>query len=208
MAWKLIKVFTLATIVAVCVRFFFIEDFRVVSDSMTPSLLPGDLVFISKSAYSLYIPFSNYEWFHVRRPKAFEIAAFNLPASNPDSFVKRVVALAGDRVEIRKGILKINGMAATYAPIKNGYAANAFLENWGQKSYPILWTPEKIPDYGPVDVPTNHFFALGDNRNNSLDSRSWGPVPYTCLKGKVGLVWASLDERGGFRPKRTGTWIQ
>lgn len=152
----------------------------------------------------MYLPFSNYEWFHLNRPQPFEIVAFNLPTSNQDSFVKRVVAVAGDRVEIKKGILKINGKGPAY----DRDTSNTYFENWGSKRYRVIWNSDKILDYGPVDVPANHFFALGDNRENSLDSRTWGPIPYTCLKGKVGLVWASLDSSGSFRVNRIGTWIQ
>ena len=68
--------------------------------------------------------------------------------------------------------------------------------------------PGNIPDYGPVVVPENNFFALGDNRVDSIDSRTWGPVPYSCLKGGVKLVWLSLNERGSIRENRIGTLVR
>ncbi len=183
----------MATATALFVRVFIIEDYRIASNSMFPNLEIGKLIFVSKSSFSLKLPFSSYEVIKFSRPKRSEIVAFSLPEKGHMTYVKRVVALAGDRVEIKSGNLYVNGELAKYqktSPSERQLAESdsnivqveQLLET---KPYKILIEKDKLPNYGPIDIPPNHFFALGDNRLESVDSRSWGPVPYSYLKGKV-----------------------
>lgn len=182
------KLFFFATVAALAVRLFIVEDYRIASSSMAPRLLRGDLVFIFKGAFNIRLPFSTYEVFKIRRPQRGEIVAFTLPDRGLDTFVKRVVGLEGDQIEIRNGVLYINQVASKYTPEKE----QLFVEEsaLGGK-YQVFWDSQKLKDFGPINVPKNHFFALGDNRIESIDSRAWGPVPYSCLKGKLGFVWLS-----------------
>ena len=161
------KSFLIATATALVVRLFVIEDFRISSESMTPNLLKGDLILVSKSAFNLRLPFSSFELFRT---------------------------------------LWINGeMAET----QESSESNQILEKWPSgRSYQITKGKSPLADYGPVDVPADHFFALGDNRSDSVDSRKWGPVPYSCLKGRVALVWMSVGSSGGVRPSRWLSAIQ
>lgn len=198
---SIFSLFLLATFSALSVRLFFIENYRIISNSMEPTLLSGDLVFVMKSAFNIRFPFSTYEIVKFKRPVPGEVVAFILPDHGNETFVKRVVASSGDRVEIKNGRILINDKEVKYAisvlindregkhnvskePVGTGLA----LETLGtSQTHQVLLG--KTPDYGPIDVPENHFFALGDNRLDSIDSRTWGPVPYSCLKGKVSLVW-------------------
>ena len=199
---RYLGVFLWATGIALAIRLFLLEDYRVLSDSMTPSLLSGDLVFVSKAHYNFRLPFSSFEIFKVRRPKRGEVAVFALPDNGLQTYIKRVVAIEGDEVSIRNGELFINGKSAWASP---GATAQESLD--GGDPYSILWEKDRVPDYGPVLVPQDHFFALGDNRAGSLDSRSWGPVPMSCLKGKVSLIWMSLGPQG-IRSDRIGRWVR
>ncbi|MFM8269398.1 MAG: signal peptidase I [Pseudomonadota bacterium] len=182
------KYFLVATLTALTVRLFIVEDFRISSNSMSPNLLKGDLILVSKSAFNLRLPFSSFELFRTGKPNRSDIVAFSVPEQGTDTYVKRIVALGGDRVEIKDGVLWINGEMAQ-----------------GEN----LPKDEKVlADYGPVDIPADHFFALGDNRSDSVDSRVWGPIPYSCLKGKVALVWLSVSGSGSLRPNRWLSAIQ
>lgn len=199
-----LSLFLIATVAALGVRFLILEDFRVSSDSMFPTLLKGDLVFVSKSAFNLRLPFSSYELLSFKSPARGSVVAFTLPERGLDNFVKRVVAVEGDRVMIQNGVLHVNEQPAEYVVQEKGLVEEK--TPWG--SYHIVWEQEKVKDYGPVDVPKGHFFALGDNRLDSVDSRTWGPVPYSCLRGKVTLVWLSMAANGNILGNRIGLWVQ
>ena len=198
-----VRMFIVATAIALAVRLFVVEDYRIVSDSMAPGLLGGDLVFVSKSAFNLRLPFSTYELARLRTPRRGEVVAFTLPDRGGQTFVKRVVALEGDKVSMRENRLEVNGVFAGYRT-----EADALLEtNADGVTYPVAGGKATAKDYGPVEIPAGHFFALGDNRADSVDSRSWGPVPLSCLKGRVALVWLSLDDAGHLRRGRAGLWV-
>lgn len=181
------RLFFIATLSALLVRLFFIEDYRIKSNSMFPTLWVGDLTFVSKLAFNIRVPFSTYEIIKFKRPDRNEVVAFTLPDKGNDTFVKRVVGLEGDTIQIKDNQLLVNGEVVT----------NPFPQD-----------NSPVPNYGPVDVPKDHFFAMGDNRADSIDSRKWGPVPYSCLKGRVVLVWLSLADNGTPRPGRFGTIVQ
>ena len=175
----LIKLFSIATVTALSVRLFLIEDFRIASNSMFPNLKVGQLIFVSKSSFSIKVPFSSYEIIKFARPERSEVVAFHLPQKSNVTHVKRVVAVAGDRVEIKEGNLYVNDQLALIQNVgeesRNIASAEADLqmEKLGRKQpYWIHLAKVKASDYGPVDIPPNHFFVLGDNRSDSVDSRS------------------------------------
>jgi len=211
-----VRVFLIATLTALIVRLCVVEDYRIASTSMYPTLWQGDLVFVVKSAYNLRIPFSSYEIFKFRRPKVGEVVAFSLPDRGIQTFVKRVVGVEGDRIEIKEGVLHVNGIAAVYQPFREE-ASEKPADTLGERTWEdlgggtlhqIQWDSKETKNYGPVDVPPGHFFAMGDNRPASVDSRVWGPVPYSCLKGQVKLVWLSVGAEKGIRQDRIGYWVK
>ena len=188
----MIKLFVIATASALFVRLFVVENYRIASNSMFPNLKTGELIFVAKSAFSIKLPLSSYEVFKVARPKRSDIVAFSLPQKGETTHVKRVVAIAGDRVEIREGNLFVNDKPSDYQQMNSEVRGLASAESKleleqveGSQPYQVQMDRQMMANYGPIDVPTNHFFVLGDNRVESIDSRTWGPVPYSCLKGKV-----------------------
>jgi len=204
-----IKIFLVATVVALSLRLFVIEGYRVVSDSMTPVLAWGDFVLVSKFSYSLKVPFSDYEIIKIRKPSHGEVVAFSLPDIRGAVYVKRVVALEGERVEIKDGQLTIQRTPAEHRTLSDGALDGSFVEERIGNShwFTVRITPEAKYHYGPVDVPPGHFFVLGDNRSDSRDSRVWGPVPFSSLKGRANFIWLSLTRTTGLQWDRMGKFI-
>jgi len=199
------RVFVFATLCALFVRLVLLEGFRITSGSMYPTLFAGDLVFVSKSAFNIHVPFSNFALITLRAPERGEVVVFSLPDQSLETMVKRVVASEGDRVAFQDGTLYVNDVAAQYQPLKS---RPLYVEKFPWSSYPVQ-KPEQAPkDFGPVEVPKGHFFALGDNRTDSVDSRVWGPIPNSCLKGRVALVWLSISSAGKVIRDRIGLWVQ
>jgi signal peptidase I len=194
----------IATVAALAVRLFLVEDYRISSDSMSPVLEDGDLVFVNKLAYNIRLPFSTYEVVKFRRPRPSVVVTFTLPDRPLETFVKRVVAVEGDKVEMRNGHVVVNGVELHYEA-DPAHPDRSFEQGAGAR-YSIQRETAPQP-YGPVDVPRGYFFALGDNRPSSIDSRAWGPVPYSCLKGRVSLVWLSLDANASLRKERRALWV-
>ncbi len=210
-----IKLFLVSTFCALMFRLFVVEDYRIVSNSMFPTLLVGDLTFVSKSAFNIRVPFSSYEVIKFDRPGRGEIVAFTLPDKGVDTFVKRVVGIEGDKIQVKNHQLLVNGQPLQYSDSPMGTTLHPIdktkfiLEtNPAKIAYTIQVNESVLNDYGPVDVPKGHFFAMGDNRGDSVDSRMWGPVPYSCLKGRLAMVWLSLTENGAIRFSRFGTLVR
>jgi signal peptidase I len=175
MKLNLKKTFIIATFFALVVRGFVIENFRIASNSMTPNYPVNTWVFANKLAYSIRIPFSHYVIFNLGTPKAGEVVVFSVPEKGNDSYIKRIVATEDQTVQIKEGKVFINNKVLINEQ-GTEYNINAHykIENY-----------ENLKDFGPVVVPARHFFALGDNRADSIDSRIWGPIPNSYLKGRV-----------------------
>ena len=165
---------------------------------MKPNLLSGDLLLVSKFNYAIRVPFTSIEFFRFRSPAPGEVVVFALPELGMESFVKRVVALEGDTVSIKNSILSVNGETAGYLenPERKGLKQETIN---GQPARWIIPQSGKDGDYGPALVPRGHFFVLGDNRGESRDSRRWGPVPMSYVRGKAWMVWLSLAPTGSTR---------
>lgn len=188
---KILKAFFLSTLFALSIRLFLIEDYRITSNSMAPTLFKGDLVLVYKAAFNLRLPYSNFELLRTGTPQRSDIVAFSLPDEPSQAFIKRIIAVGGDKVEIKEGELWINSTKLEYQTI--GSAQDQFQEEFpsGKRNLVSL-NKESLKNYGPIDIPSGHFFVLGDNRNESIDSRIWGPLPVSCLKGKLAWTWFSF----------------
>jgi signal peptidase I len=174
-----------------------VADWNIVpSGSMNPTIIEGDRIFVNKLAYGLRVPFTTWYVGQWAEPARGEVVIFRSPADG-ERLVKRVVAVAGETVELVDNQLFINGQPATYrmptftprgAPIVG-------TEQTSGGIHPLLITPG-VPsrrNFGPVTVPAGHCFVLGDNRDNSADSRYIGFVPYDYITGRSSTVLLSLD---------------
>jgi signal peptidase I len=186
-------------------------DWNVVpTGSMNPTIVEGDYVVVNKLAYDLKIPFLGWKLFRWGGPQRGDIVVFDPPGER-DRFVKRVVGVPGDRLELRDNRLFINGRPARYAPLKPGWkdasdsGAWLGLEVIAGKSHEIQLSADgsEHASFGPVVVPPGHYFMMGDNRDNSKDSRYFGFVARERIVGRVGRVLLSLDPLLGQQPRWT-----
>jgi signal peptidase I len=156
-------------------RTFVVQAYQIPSSSMENTLLVGDFLIANKFIYGPHLPFTSYK-LKGRDPKRGEIVIFLSPADNKD-YIKRVVGLPGEQVEIRENEVFIDGKLLE--------------EEYVRLDGPA--PPES--NYGPITVPEGHYFVLGDNRNKSYDSRFWGPLDESLLRGKAELIHWSWDGR-------------
>jgi signal peptidase I len=194
------RVLFLAVLFALFVRSYIFTAYKVPSSSMQPTLKPGDFIFCSRLSYKWPVFFQDQSEDQVV-PKRGELVVFTY-ASQPGIFyVKRVIGLPGDRIEIKNGRLIINGQSLTYIPLNdekndnpNPEIFDLYHEQYGETQWRVIFQKKtELKSFGPLIVPPGEVFLLGDNRDTSDDSRYWGAVPLTQLTGKVAIIWLSLD---------------
>lgn len=212
----------LTIFVALTFRAFVAEAYSIPSGSMIPTLQVGDRIFVNKFVYGLRVPLWGRK-FGARSPSAGEVIVFVHPKTG-DDLIKRVAAVAGDTVELRGGELWVNGVATARrrSPEKCGFVdydehddcwwrgeCDAWHETLGKSDFTTLTLPGRgSSTTPPVRVPDGHVFVLGDNRDNSSDSRYWGFVPLDHIKGRAMFVWWSGGSPDGVRWRRLGHAIE
>jgi signal peptidase I len=179
--------------------------------SMIPTILEGDRIFVNKMAYSLRVPFTTYHIWQWAEPQRGDIIVFLSPADRK-RLVKRVVGLPGDRVELSRNRLIINGKVMHYEGIslddldlegRRHFPFQFELESLGAVEHLITVTPRNLSNssFGPIVVPEGQYFAMGDNRDNSRDSRFFGTVEERLILGQARAVAFSLDHQRGLKPR-------
>ncbi len=164
----------IAFILAMFIRTFFIQAFKIPSGSMIPTLKVGDRLMVNKTRFGPKIPFTEKRINGFRSPERGDIIVFKYPENEKRDFIKRLIALGGDRVEIRDGDVYINDELVTDPTIKNIYYFNQ--SRYGQEDQ-------------VVDVPVGYYFVLGDNSGSSSDSRVWGFVPEENVIGRAEFIY-------------------
>ena len=170
--------------------------------SMQPTIQIGDRIVVDKAAYDIRVPFTHISLVHLADPQRGDIVVLDSHAAH-ERLVKRVIGVPGDEVAMRGNVLLINGVAARYSPVTvNGIhddlqdPAHYEVEQWGHAQHLIrlsLYRPSEARDFGPVIVPAGHYLLLGDNRDNSMDSRYLGFFPRNEIVGRSRYVALSLD---------------
>ena len=205
-------------LIVLILRSFLFEPFKIPSGSMMPTLLIGDFILVNKHSYGLKLPVLNTKIFNVDLPQRGDIVVFRYPKDPNVPFVKRVIGLPGDKIDYIDKSLYINGdlipqsYLQAYDPIGAGIMMQgAILKNeiLGEIMHDILIEPDK-PMFDAIEgliVPDGHYFVLGDNRDNSRDSRFWGFVPEQNLVGKALIIWMNWDmkNKGIIEFSRIGT---
>jgi signal peptidase I len=187
-------------LIVLVIRSFLFEPFRIPSDSMMPTLLDGDFIFVSKYAYGLRLPVLNTKVVSVGDPKRGDVIVFRLPSDPATNYIKRLIGLPGDHISVRGRQLFVNGepMSVTLTGVYQGHGhtgARLGVEDLGDVQHQVLFIPERYTrDYDQI-VPAGKYFFMGDNRDNSRDSRfpEVGFVPERNLVGKAVRIWLNWD---------------
>ena len=204
-------------LIVLLLRSFLIEPFRIPSGSMMPTLLVGDFILVNKYVYGIRLPVSDKKIFEISHPERGDVVVFRYPLDPSTPFIKRVVGLPGDRIAYYNKVLYINGQQAEQRPIGtytgsgSGVGMTGALlkqETLGTGTHPILVQEGYSSVDGKLVVPEGHYFVLGDNRDNSRDSRYWGTVPEELLIGKAFTIWMNWDLGHGIDWERIGTSIE
>ncbi|MEW6324732.1 MAG: signal peptidase I [Nitrospirota bacterium] len=175
-----VEAFLIAIVLALFVRTFVVQAFKIPSGSMIPTLMVGDHILVNKFVFGVKLPFTTLTLIPVSEPDRGDIIVFRYPQDESKDFIKRVVGLPGDRVEIRHQQVYIDDQ-----PLIESYAVHQDGGGFGPAS--------PRDEYGPVTVPRDSYFVMGDNRDHSLDSRFWGFVKADKIKGRAFLIYWSWD---------------
>lgn len=205
-------------------RSFIVEPFRIPSGSMLPTLQSGDLILVNKFTYGLRLPVVDTKVIPIGQPQRGDVMVFRYPVDPSVDYIKRVVGLPGDQVAYLDKKLYINGKEVPrkadgqyFEPDRVAYTAQ-FIESLGDKPHKILLDERRSQDIGPISsfphrekceylrngmrctVPDGVYFMMGDNRDNSLDSRFWGFVPEANIVGKAFFIWMNFGSLGRIGP--------
>jgi signal peptidase I len=197
--WEWAKSFTIAVFLFLFIRAFFVEAFKIPSGSMEGTLLVGDFLLVNKLVYGAEVPFTGRHLPALRSPQRGDVIVFEWPTDPTKNFVKRLVGLPGDTVAMTDGVLVLNGVPQRERYVTHtepDYDPTTEEFRW-QRDY-LVRTLEGSTgahpsrnNWGPLVVPRKSYFVLGDNRDNSLDSRYWGFVPDSLIKGRPFIVYYS-----------------
>lgn len=184
------------------IRSFVIEPYEVPTASLAPTILPGDFVLSSQYAYGLHLPVTHWRFLNTGEPKRGDLALFYYPLDPHLVFIKRVIGLPGDEVKYKNKILYINGVKASQRDlgkvrVADDLGANMLdhrIENLDGIKHQIYLLPNggDIGDF-KIKVPARHYFMMGDNRDDSADSRVFGAVPEQDLIGRAFIIWFSYN---------------
>ena len=185
-----------ALLLALLIRTFVVQAFKIPSGSMEPTLMIGDHILVNKFIYGIKIPFTSIRFLPLYKPQRGDVVVFIYPLDSSKDFIKMVVAVEGDTVKIVNKKLFINGSEAAdpYAVYKEDMVFPTEIQ--------------KRDNFGPLTVPQGSIFVLGDNRDRSLDSRFWGFVPQEDLRGKAFIIyWSWNSQETNVRWNRIGHLI-
>ena len=186
----------IAILIAFFIRTFVVQAFKIPSGSMKPTLLIGDHILVSKFIYGVKIPYFRKTLIPVRDPKRGEIIVFIYPEDRSKDFIKRVIGVGGDTIEIRNKKIFLNGM-----PYEDKYGVYV-------DGFVIPGAIQPRDNFGPVTVPKGSVFTMGDNRDQSYDSRFWGFVDLKDVMGKAYVIYWSWDkEERSVRWNRLGSLL-
>jgi signal peptidase I len=179
--WEYAKAIITALVLAMLIRTFIIQAFKIPSGSMIPTLLVGDHILVNKFLYGTKIPFSDKKVLIFKKPERGDIMVFKYPESPSKDFIKRVVAVEGDVIESKNKEIYVNGSRVN----------EPYTQHTDSSIRPMGIEPRD--NFGPVIVPKNKYFVMGDNRDQSYDSRYWGYVDSTDIRGKALILYWSWD---------------
>jgi len=186
-----VEIVLFAVVLALIIRAMVIQSYHIPSESMEDTLLKGDFLFANKFIYGAKVPFLDVRLPKVRDPKPGDIVIFKFPGDRKTDYIKRCVAVEGQTVELRGRKLYIDGVEQKEDYVK------------------YIYGDTDRRNFGPYKVPKGYIFVMGDNRDNSYDSRFWGPLDKKLLRGKALFIYFSIDyKKHRIRFKRIGKIIR
>ena len=191
--WEYTEIIVCALGLALLVQAFLVKPYRIPSGSMLDTLKPGDFLFVTRFTYGVKIPFIGKEVVSFSDPQRGDIIVFKYPEDTSVDYIKRIVGVPGDVLAIRNKQLFRNGVRVTDEPYARH--SNSFSADPRRDSMP------------PVTVPPDKYFVMGDNRDDSMDSRFWGFVPRENIQGKAWVIYWSWEIPGIARWDNIHTWI-
>jgi signal peptidase I len=170
-----------AVLIALFIRAFVVQAFKIPSSSMEPTLLVGDYLLVNKFIYGLRIPYTETKFFQFKKPQRGDVIVFIFPLDPSKDFIKRVIGTEGEKVEIIHNKIYINDRVIE--------------DPWGyfRKVPGLEGYLQRMENFGPVVVPKDSLFMMGDNRDNSEDSRFWGFLNVNAVLGKAFIIYFSWD---------------
>jgi signal peptidase I len=204
--WEWVKSISVAILLFLIIRTFAVEAFKIPTGSMETTLLVGDFLLVNKAVYGAQVPFTGLRLPAFERPERGDVVVFEFPLDRSKNYVKRVVGQPGDRVAMRRGQLYVNGMRQDEGYVQHTQPGGDYYDpqfEW-QRNFlaPEVDAGTYRPtrdDWGPIIVPEGGYFVMGDNRDNSQDSRYWGFVDRSLIKGQPLVIYYSFD-RSKLRP--------
>jgi len=184
------------------IRSFLVEPFTIPSSSMVPTLLIGDFILVNKYAYGLRVPVLNAKIVDIGQPERGDVVVFRPPTQPTKNYVKRLVGLPGDQINYVNDVLYVNGVPMQQTQVGRYFGQGSNSESTGAElrtedlvgiDHQILLRGGRGVIGGNWEVPAGHYFMMGDNRDNSEDSRVWGLVPEKNLVGRAFFVWMHWD---------------
>lgn len=204
--------------IVLVLRSFIFEPFKIPSGSMMPTLLIGDFILVNKYDYGIRLPVINTKIIENKTPERGDIAVFRYPVDPKIPFIKRIIGLPGDKLRYQNKIIyindipinqELNGRYIAYGSGMMMDGASLRKEDLLGQQHNILISPNRGSKELETVVPEGHYFVLGDNRDNSKDSRYWGFVPDENLVGRAFMIWMNWDgKNGGIEFDRIGTMIK
>ena len=205
------KSFFPVLLIVFLLRGFIVEPFKIPSGSMLPSLYIGDFILVNKFSYGIRIPVLNKKIIETSEPQRGDVVVFRYPRDTSLDYIKRVIGLPGDHIAYYNKVLYVNGkpISRTFSHQYEGPGqthANEYQENLEGREHAMLLMPGRPNSLeGEYIVPEKMYFVMGDNRDNSNDSRVWGPVPEQNLVGKAFMIWMHWSD--GIKWGRIGDMI-
>ena len=219
--WREWRGFILFVVIMLLFRSAVADWNQVPTGSMVPSILEGDRIVVDKTAYDLRVPFTFYRLARFGNPERSDIITFESPADGK-LLIKRVIGIPGDSVELRDNLLLVNNQPASYTAIDHNELSNEVRERiasepvseervlGAERSIMIETKPGRVraANFGPATVPADHYLVLGDNRNNSRDSRFIGFIHRDLVLGKANSIAFSLDYENYYLPRRERFFLE
>jgi signal peptidase I len=186
-----VEALAVALVLALFIRTFVVQAFKIPSESMVPTLLVGDHLLVSKFAYGIKLPIVDKTLIKTGDPEHGDVIVFEYPENRDLDYIKRVIGLPGDKIELKNNVLYRNDQ-----PVEEPY-----------KHLEDHLVPGTKVNWGPETVPANQYFVMGDNRDHSQDSRYWGFVPRDYIRGKAWVIYWSWEGFTDVRWNRIGNLI-